>query len=741
MATKKVLVEINVEQKGNSIPNTTKEVDKLAKATERLAKEQSEEAIELAKVNYQIKQQQAANKLLAKEQIELANTVEHTTGAMQEMKTTSGLTGAIVTELGRTASDSAYGIRGMGNNISQLVTLFGQLSTNVTKAGGTMKDALNQVFQSMKGIIGIMTAIQVVLGLLQAEWFQKWLKGLFSVNKALQVNIDLMEAQSQIMGDSIGSFKVYTSLLKDANTTEEERVNIIKKLNEEYPDFNTNLLDNTENQKDQNEAVADYIRLLEVRARSEAAQSLFQEKEAEKVKLRGERIQELSGFGISTEEEAAQRLIEIEDTLFDFYEDFDKAQSAVFKQAVAARYNSVALQDEKDAIIKAFTINEDEIEEITKSQEFLLSQIDPESILSGKDGSRSRSSNSPLKSFRKGLLLLNKEEAGFLKERENLNRRTAEQIIIDEQEQREILIDIRLEEFKDSQKIRLDTYLSTKKLTDKQKEDAKRDYEESIELAEQEAEGVIRAIRSVADEKQKIREQDQELDKKERENRISELEKEIFLSRQVNVVDTAIQQGELDMLLLDNRRNLLEAELELETENTERKKELINQLALLEMQQQDQSYVNAENVSNAKLALATRGANVIADIIGKETAAGKTVAATAATVNTYQAVSNSLKYGTSPYKYVDAGITAAYGFQQVRNILNTDSPNTGSGGTGGSNVTVQPPDFNIVGSTGVNQLADAIGSTETPVVKAVVVASEVTTQQALDRNNRTNAEL
>ena len=65
--------------------------------------------------------------------------------------------------------------------------------------------------------------------------------------------------------------------------------------------------------------------------------------------------------------------------------------------------------------------------------------------------------------------------------------------------------------------------------------------------------------------------------------------------------------------------------------------------------------------------------------------------------------------------------------------------NSGGGGAsggvgGGAAPSVQPPDFNIVGSTGVNQLADAIGGTTQQPIKAYVVSSEVTSAQELDRN-------
>ena len=109
-----------------------------------------------------------------------------------------------------------------------------------------------------------------------------------------------------------------------------------------------------------------------------------------------------------------------------------------------------------------------------------------------------------------------------------------------------------------------------------------------------------------------------------------------------------------------------------------------------------------------------------------------------ATINTYQAVSNALKTGVAPMKYIDAGITAAQGFMQVKNILNTNGPKTSGGGTGAS---VQPPDFNIIGSTGTNQLAEAIGSTTQQPIKAYVVSGEVTSAQELDRNIEESASI
>ena len=69
----------------------------------------------------------------------------------------------------------------------------------------------------------------------------------------------------------------------------------------------------------------------------------------------------------------------------------------------------------------------------------------------------------------------------------------------------------------------------------------------------------------------------------------------------------------------------------------------------------------------------------------------------------------------------------------------------GGGASGGASGTNSPtgappaPTFNVVGNSGVNQIAQTLGQQQP--VQAYVVANQVTTQQALDRNIVTNASL
>jgi len=89
-----------------------------------------------------------------------------------------------------------------------------------------------------------------------------------------------------------------------------------------------------------------------------------------------------------------------------------------------------------------------------------------------------------------------------------------------------------------------------------------------------------------------------------------------------------------------------------------------------------------------------------------------------------------------------AGASILSGLLQVNNIrkqkfegASIASSSTGTTSNGGNssdsgNTTSQPPSFNVVGQSGFNQIADALGQQQP--VQAFVVASEVTTQQQLD---------
>jgi hypothetical protein len=134
-----------------------------------------------------------------------------------------------------------------------------------------------------------------------------------------------------------------------------------------------------------------------------------------------------------------------------------------------------------------------------------------------------------------------------------------------------------------------------------------------------------------------------------------------------------------------------------------------------------------------------------ADLLGKNTAAGKAMAAAAALINTYQGITAELATKTvTPFeiglKIANVAIIAATGFKAVKNILSVKVPGGGGGGSvpdgasaaGGGAPTA--PSFNVVGASGANQLAQSIGAQQQQPIQAYVVANNVTTAQSLQRN-------
>jgi hypothetical protein len=162
-----------------------------------------------------------------------------------------------------------------------------------------------------------------------------------------------------------------------------------------------------------------------------------------------------------------------------------------------------------------------------------------------------------------------------------------------------------------------------------------------------------------------------------------------------------------------------------------------------------------------KMAQANETANVLNNLsalVGKQTAAGKALGIATALINTYVGVSEVLKQKStlpSPYDYVAKAVNVAAvlatGFKSVKAITAVKVPGGGGGGgvsapsisaAGGGSAasgSVSAPSFNVVGNSGVNQIAQTLGAQQP--VQAYVVANNVTTAQALDRNIIQNASM
>jgi len=133
----------------------------------------------------------------------------------------------------------------------------------------------------------------------------------------------------------------------------------------------------------------------------------------------------------------------------------------------------------------------------------------------------------------------------------------------------------------------------------------------------------------------------------------------------------------------------------------------------------------------------------LSSVLGESTAAGKGMAIAAATMNTYQGVTDALAAKTfTPFdtalKFVNAAGILSTGLKTVKQITAVKIPNSGGGGSapsgGGVSISSAPPAFNVVGASETSQLADSIGSQSQEPTRAYVVSADVTTSQEMDRN-------
>jgi hypothetical protein len=121
--------------------------------------------------------------------------------------------------------------------------------------------------------------------------------------------------------------------------------------------------------------------------------------------------------------------------------------------------------------------------------------------------------------------------------------------------------------------------------------------------------------------------------------------------------------------------------------------------------------------------------------VGQNTKLGKALSIAQAIIDTYTAANTALKSAPPPFNFVAAaGVTAA-GIANVNAIKNTQVPTSA-----GSSVSIpsisQPsasPQFNLIGQSGVNQLAQSIGSQFDRPMRAYVVGSDINTSQELER--------
>ena len=129
--------------------------------------------------------------------------------------------------------------------------------------------------------------------------------------------------------------------------------------------------------------------------------------------------------------------------------------------------------------------------------------------------------------------------------------------------------------------------------------------------------------------------------------------------------------------------------------------------------------------------------NNVAELVGKETVAGKIMAIAAATINTYLAVTKALSAAPPPINFIMAASSLAAGLAAIKNIIKVQVPGKGGGGSVPSGLAIAPLQSQLPQSTSTRLDRDQLNQIGNAAVRAFVVESDVSgNQEKIRRLNR-----
>lgn len=241
--------------------------------------------------------------------------------------------------------------------------------------------------------------------------------------------------------------------------------------------------------------------------------------------------------------------------------------------------------------------------------------------------------------------------------------------------------------------------------------------------------------------------------KSERDKERLELEQEYNLNKELierEVTDDAEKKERLLALQSDFNTRLKEINDGFDTEDIETKKKNTdesNRIAKLQKDYKEQQYregynqlQNIVSIGGKKLEKVGK-ALAIADVVRSSVKSiSETVSSTAA-ANAKAVAASPLTAGM-PFVGINTvkaalsiGSTIGTAKKSIQSIIgNAKSVGSRPNLPAPSAVPSAPPAFNVVGASGTNQLASAIGGQSQQPIQAYVVANDVTTSQSMERN-------
>jgi len=423
---------------------------------------------------------------------------------------------------------------------------------------------------------------------------------------------------------------------------------------------------------------------------------------------------------------------------------------------------SGALEDAKSAgssLVDSFTGVKNTIDKVTESTKSFVKELKEEAVIAGQIADKRAKAD---KIERKNIVdraEANRKRAELLEKAANKEKFTAKERIEFLKEAGALEEEITNKEI-EAARLKLEAKTSENALAKSTKEDLEEEAQlkanlinleaarltkqklvtSQIVAAKREEEAELKAIRDA----KALEIQEAEKVEADRQAAIDKINKDLEIQKENEKAQTEIQKIELE-----KERKIAELERLRATEE-----EKANIIAFYDGKITDAKDKNEEKQKRLKeirtkqtLGDAKNTFNQIAQLAGEDSKVGKAFAIASATISGVEGVQNA--YSTaqkSPittvfpaYPIVSAGLAAAVAVKNIATIKRQDPSGKGASSSPAKPSGIPPtpsipPAFNVVGASGTNQLADAIGGQTQQPVQAFVVSSEVTTAQELDRN-------
>jgi hypothetical protein len=265
--------------------------------------------------------------------------LDSATKSNQNFTNASGSATSAVLELGRVVQDAPYGIRGMGNNITQLAS---QMAF-ATKDAGSFTAALGQMGKALIGPLGIVLAISAVVSVLDF---------LYGANKKA-------EKSTQDLGSSMGVAASNLRILKVAlenNTISTEEANkSVNKANKEYKELNLKLDENNKLTTESVKRIDAKIESLQRLAKATAVQKMIEESYGKILSAQIKAEEQLAENGdvkleevLKKQEEFTKRFREVTEREGKKFSELTKEQQAEIYNGFDVSFNQAKIASEFD---------------------------------------------------------------------------------------------------------------------------------------------------------------------------------------------------------------------------------------------------------------------------------------------------------------------------------------------------------------------------------------------------------